>query len=263
MAKRSIVSLRKPFTAYKAIVFDVDGTLYWQRGLRRTMGKQLLCYFLRHPLRWKELLALVCYRLLRENWESAERSGDSGGTEDDKAVTMETLQYQHTAKKLHMDSERVKKTVQYWMQICPLRVLEAYKDRELCALLTDARRQGKIIAAYSDYPAADKLKALQLEADAVFSSADREIDCMKPNRKAMQVILKKLGVDKKDVVMIGDRYEKDGAAAKNAGVDYIILGTSLSARHLLYQALKTGIMAPDGQRERKTGFTTGGHCGKI
>lgn len=251
MAKGSIVSMRKPFCEYKAIVFDVDGTLYQQRGLRCAMGKTLLCYFLRHPLRWKELLALVWYRRLRENWESEERQNADGRIGDDWEAAMETLQYQHTAQRLHMDPERVRETVRYWMQVCPLRALETYKDEELCAFLEEARGQGRRIAAYSDYPAAEKLKALHLEADAVFSSMDREINCMKPDLRAMQLILEKLGVDNGEALMIGDRYDKDGLAAKQAGMDFIILGTSVRGRHRLYQSLKNGITAPtEGQQKR-------------
>lgn len=244
MAKGSIVSMRKPFWEYKAIVFDVDGTLYRQRGLRCAMGKKLLCYFLRHPLRWKELLALVLYRRLRENWKSEGWQNDGGRTGDDRETAMETLQYRHTAQRLHMDSGRVKETVRYWLQICPLRALRAYQDEELCALLTAARGKGKSIAAYSDYPAAEKLKVLHLEADAVFSSTDREINCMKPDLRAMQLILEKLGVDKDEALMIGDRYDRDGLAAKQAGMDYIILGTSVSERQRLYQSLKNGMVLP-------------------
>ena len=238
MAKKSIVSMQKSINEYKAILFDVDGTLYMQHGLRMTMAKALGKYFLLHPFRIKELLALIKYRRIREYWEDiSQKHFDSLSrpkTTDGQA-NMEMMQYQYTAQKLHMTSRQVQDTVHYWMHSYPLSVLEKFKDKELCLLLEQVRAQGTVIAAYSDYPASEKLKALQLNADYIFCSSDNDINCMKPHPKAVQIILSKLKLNEKEVLMIGDRYSKDGLAAINSGMDYLILGTSLSRRRSIYK----------------------------
>lgn len=239
MAKKCIVSMNKSIYEYKAVLFDVDGTLYMQRGLRLAMARALTGYFLLHPSHAKELLALIKYRQIREHWEDISlKHIDNNLTHVKKcenAADMEMMQYRYTARKLHMTSHQVQDAVQYWMHYYPLRLLAQYKDAELCLLLEQMKSRGIIIAAYSDYPASEKLKVLHIQADHIFCSSDSTINCMKPHPKATQIILEKLRLSEKEVLMIGDRYSKDGLAAKNVGMDYLILGTSVSLRRLLYK----------------------------
>lgn len=239
MSIKCIVSMQKSIYEYKAILFDVDGTLYMQRGLRLAMAKALAKYFLLHPSHIRELLALIKYRQIREHWEDiCHKHFDNSLTpvhNSQGLADMEMMQYQYTATKLHMTSGQVKDTVHYWMHFYPLSILARYKDKELCLLLERMREQGTVIAAYSDYPASEKLKALQIRADYVFCSSDDDINCMKPHPKAVQIILEKLDLSGKEVLMIGDRYSKDGLAAINSGMDYLILGTSMSRRCLVYK----------------------------
>ena len=238
MAKKSIVSMQKSINEYKAILFDVDGTLYMQHGLRLTMAKALAKYFLLHPSHIKELLALIKYRRIREHWEDIIHKHFDNLTNQNNPkglANMEMMQYQYTAQKLHMTSQQVQDTVHYWMHFYPLSILERYKDKELCLLLEQMREQGTVIAAYSDYPASEKLKVLQIHTEYIFCSSDDDINCMKPHPKAVQIILEKLKLSEKEVLMIGDRYSKDGLAAINSGMDYLILGTSMSMRRLIYK----------------------------
>ncbi len=56
---------------------------------------------------------------------------------------------------------------------------------------------------------------------------------MKPHPKGIQAILNALQCDCMDAVMIGDRYEKDGLAAEQNKVDYVIVGSSKKERKKL------------------------------
>ena len=241
MAKKCIVSMQKSIYEYKAILFDVDGTLYMQPGLRLAMAKALIKYFLLHPFRIKELLALIKYRQVREHWEDISlKYFDDGLTPIQNSqgfADMEMMQYQYTAQKLRMTSGQVQDTVQYWIHHYPLSLLDRYKDEELCSLLKQIKELEIVIAAYSDYPPSEKLKALQIHADHIFCSSDSNINCMKPHPKAVRIILQELNLNEKEVLMIGDRYSKDGLAAINSGMDYLILGTSMSKRRLIYKDL--------------------------
>lgn len=60
---------------------------------------------------------------------------------------------------------------------------------------------------------------------------------MKPDPKGLAVILKTLGVDRKDAIMVGDRLEKDGMSAQRNQVDYLIVSPSPKERQKLKDIL--------------------------
>lgn len=237
------IVMKKIIRDYKAILFDVDGTLYEQKKLRITMGLHLISFFLLHPGRLKEIRILMEYRSVREHWENisspvttSSQPSAGGDNACGDACNLEALQYQYTAQKLHIPYETVENTVKYWMHQYPLQFLPRYQDNILSDFLVTIRKQSIITAAYSDYPAADKLTALGIDADYIFCSSDPNINCMKPDTKAMYTILETLQLAPQEVLMIGDRYSKDGLAAKNVGMDFIILPKSIPARHKLYDS---------------------------
>jgi putative hydrolase of the HAD superfamily len=59
------------------------------------------------------------------------------------------------------------------------------------------------------------------------------IGSMKPDPKGLKVILSDIGLKSEEVLMVGDRYEKDGLAAKACEMDYIILPSSSGKRRKL------------------------------
>lgn len=242
--KNFIVSMKKPLWDYQAVLFDMDGTLYSQPVFRLHMGLKLAGYYLFHPGSIKELLILFHYRNIRENWASLPDHGLSGSgisnTVYSPAASTEELnssQYAMTARRLSVTPDKVQKTVEHWMHRAPLSCLPLYKDKALGNLIEKLRAQSIFTAVYSDYPAADKLAALNLPMDAVFSSDT--LGCMKPDSAGMEAILSSLELKPDQVLMVGDRYEKDGLSAKNIGMDYLILPKSMPKRRLLYQKLET------------------------
>lgn len=60
---------------------------------------------------------------------------------------------------------------------------------------------------------------------------------MKPDPKGLQVILATLGLQAEDVIMVGDRYEKDGLAAIGNRMDYLIVSSSKKEREKLTDIL--------------------------
>ena len=56
---------------------------------------------------------------------------------------------------------------------------------------------------------------------------------MKPDPKGIAVILEDIGCSAKDVLMIGDRYEKDGLAAQGNDVDFVIVSKKEKERRQL------------------------------
>lgn len=233
---KNIVSMRKDIYKYKVIILDVDGTLYSQPKLRLGMALNLGLYYLCHPFRIRELLILKKYRSVREEWPDvpAIQSEDLDGS---GSSSIEEAQYQYVARLLGLPPRKVREVVYHWIHQRPLALLPKCKDTQLLSLIEKLRTGPVTIAVYSDYPAEEKLKALGLQVSHIFCSSDSDINCMKPERKAMEVILKKLDTAPEEALMIGDRFSRDGLAAKNIGMDYVVLAKSMPLRAKLYQSL--------------------------
>ena len=202
----------KKLDKYKLVIWDLDGTLYFQQEFRLKMAMVLLKKLFLRPSKWKELIVILKYRQVRENWVASD-SGDD----------MEMRQYVRTASKCGIQPEEVKRIIIHWMHEEPLKHLLPYRDEEAVIRIKEMQKQGILNVVYSDYPTKDKLKALEIWVEGSFAASDKEIGCMKPNPKGIEYILQKYKVDKKDAIMVGDRMEKDGEAAIAAGVDYLIL----------------------------------------
>lgn len=206
------------FNKYDLYVFDVDGTLYYQNKLRLIMGKRLLMYYLLHPLKFKDLIIIKNFRSLREN------AKDTNGLFD------------ITAKKCNVSVSRVNEVIKKWIYENPIDALIASKDDTLLAIIDKLKANGKTVAIWSDYEADDKLKALQLSIDYVYTAEQERVGELKPSQKGLNLIMSDLNVPKDKTIMIGDRMVKDGEAAKKAGCDYLILSKSKKKRE---EQLKT------------------------
>ena len=206
------------FNKYDLYVFDVDGTLYYQNKLRLIMGKRLLMYYLLHPLKFKDLIIIKNFRSLREN------AKDTNGLFD------------ITAKKCNVSVSLVNEVIKKWIYENPIDALIASKDDTLLAIIDKLKANGKTVAIWSDYEADDKLKALQLSTDYVYTAEQERVGELKPSPKGLNLIMSDLNVPKDKTIMIGDRMVKDGEAAKKAGCDYLILSKSKKKRE---EQLKT------------------------
>lgn len=206
------------FNKYDLYVFDVDGTLYYQNKLRLIMGKRLLMYYLFHPLKFKDLIIIKNFRSLREN------AKDTNGLFD------------ITAKKCNVSVSRVNEVIKKWIYENPIDALIASKDDTLLAIIDKLKANGKTVAIWSDYEADDKLKALKLSTDYVYTAEQERVGELKPSPKGLNLIMSDLNVPKDKTIMIGDRMIKDGEAAKKAGCDYLILSKSKKKRE---EQLKT------------------------
>ena len=206
------------FNKYDLYVFDVDGTLYYQNKLRLIMGSRLLVYYLLHPLKYKDLIIIKNFRALREN------AKDTNGLFD------------ITAKKCNVSVSRVNEVIKKWIYENPIDALIASKDDTLLAIIDKLKANGKTVAIWSDYEADDKLKALKLSTDYVYTAEQERVGELKPSPKGLNLIMSDLNVPKDKTIMIGDRMVKDGEAAKKAGCDYLILSKSKKKRE---EQLKT------------------------
>lgn len=234
MKNKNMVSVQKKITEYKAVIFDVDGTLYSQPRLRLYMLRRLLTYYICHPTKLKELMILKIYRSSRERWQTIAPELQETIDQD---TTLENAQYAYVAKRTNTSVSYVKQLVLYWLHTSPLSYLAKCKDSALIDIIALLQDHSITVAIYSDYPSVDKLKALNIHPDYNFSSSDEEINCMKPSEEAMKTILSALHTEPDSTLMIGDRFSKDGIAAKNMGMDFVILSKSIPKRSSVYHLL--------------------------
>ena len=216
----------KQLDKYKLVIWDLDGTLYFQQEFRLKMVMLLLKNLFLRPSKWKELFVILNYRQIRETWDASDSGND-----------LEMRQYVETALKCRIQPEEVKRIIIHWMHEEPLKHLLPYRDEEAALRIKEMQKQGIRNVVYSDYPTKDKLKALEICVEDSFAASDEEIGCMKPNPKGIEYILEKYEVDKKDAIMVGDRMEKDGEAAIASGIDYLILKRKRKERKKQYSCI--------------------------
>lgn len=190
-------------------VFDVDGTLYSQRALRsRMLGALLLASARRLSLR--DLRVVAFYRRHREELGDAEVEG------------FEPLLLARTAQHCGIRVEAARAICAEWLERRPLPLLRAARYPHLDRVFAALRANGIRIGILSDYPAAEKLAALGLDADLVVWAGEPAVNVLKPHARGLQLLMERAGVTPRETVMIGDRDERDGEIARRLGVRALI-----------------------------------------
>lgn len=225
------VKLNKSFDSYDLYIFDLDGTLYFQKPFRIRMAVYLATYVLSHPMSVKDIFIIKKYREVREKWDEILNSNAIKNI--DSTMTMDEQQYEYVALSKNTTGDKVKAAVDFFMMKAPLKLLPDFADTVLRDEIEKLKKMGRKVVIYSDYPVADKLNALNISADEYYTSGDEKIGVMKPDKKGIEVILSDFNISNKNAVMIGDRYEKDGLAAIANDVDYVILSGKMRNRKQL------------------------------
>lgn len=215
----------KNIREYELIVWDLDGTLYYQSPFRKKMVLVLLKGLLLKPWKWQELYIIWQFRKVREQWDP-----------QDTDLNLTERQYETTASKCYCSPQKVLRVIEYWMMQMPNQYLKAYQDKNAASWIEELMQRGKKVVVWSDYPVEEKLKALDIQVTDFVCSTDNCVGAMKPNSKGLQVIMEKHLISKDKVLMVGDREEKDGMAAQSAGVDWVILSKNKKKRETQYQS---------------------------
>ena len=223
------------WTTIDLVVFDVDGTLYDQRRLRLGMLRQLLG----HAWQTRSLDTLLTLRTFRRVREALGDLGDEQAGGDFMA-----LQYAQTASRHGTTSAAVRALTDEWMERRPLPLLAACRYAHVAEVFAGLGAFGKQIGVFSDYPAAAKLAALGLQADVVVCATDDDIARLKPDPAGLLSILRQTGVAPGRALMIGDRFDRDAAAAARAGMCVLIRAHRPHARWATFQSYDDAVFQP-------------------
>ena len=194
----------------RAAVFDVDGTLYDQPRVRKSMAKKLLAFYLLHLGRIRELLGIFYFRKIREEsaWQAAGMEEQAG-----EASRRAGLK----------DPPRLLAAIRKWMFDEPLPLIAAYRNEAVLSLLHRMQAAGQKVIIYSDYAPEEKLSALGVSPDAVFYPGSGISEELKPSETNMRQILKAVSLPADQIVFLGDRDEKDGASARLVGMPFVLV----------------------------------------
>lgn len=209
-----------PDALVRAVLYDIDGTLYHLGRMRRRMAGELARSALRSPLRtmrhWRVIQA---YRQAQEQL----RGGDAG-----------VSQLEAAAEKLGVPSDEVRAVIEEWMERRPLAVLGGCRREPVIGAIRLLAKCGIPQAAFSDYPAESKVEIFGVARHFEFrlSSSDPDVGAFKPSPRGFLHAASRWGLPPSEIVYVGDREEVDGAGARAAGMRFVHVG-KITARRLL------------------------------
>ena len=157
----------------RALIFDVDGTLYSQPLLRARLLPRLGWAALRRPAQAREMgRALAANRQALEELRGQPLPGPVPGCQLERAARLSGL-----------EPERVAAYVKEWFEEMPLPLLAGCRRPGLRSLLEFARSRAIGLGVLSDYPAERKLQALGVRESfaVVLSAEDAMVQAYKPS----------------------------------------------------------------------------------
>ena len=189
----------------QTIIFDLDGTLYYKRGLVRRMLLRL----------WWCLPLLISERIARKKivtcaYDSPERFYEAF--------------FQTMARGHWWNAKIARRWYNSIYMPTMVRIIATHQppNTAVINLLHQAKQKGLVTILFSDYGCAkEKLQAIGL-APALFSFI---IDAptlggLKPNKTVIYRLLERTGADPKKTLFIGDRIDKDGGSAQAVGATF-------------------------------------------
>ncbi len=194
---------------YEAWLIDLDGTLYWQTPVRWLMAAELV---LLAPHRIRAV------QYFRREQERMRREAPAAS-----AVSPYELQLDRAAAALGFSSEQLAEIVRDWMERRPARWLRLFRRRGLEREIDRFHAAGGKTAVVSDYPAAVKLAGLGVASlfDAVVASGEPGgPPALKPDPAGYLQAAERLQVPPSKCLVIGDRDDADGEAARRAGMAF-------------------------------------------
>ncbi len=199
-------------TNYAAWLVDLDGTLYRQSWVRLAMAANLLL---------GGRAAIPVLRAFRRAQEQLRHECQ------ENCDDLFSLQIRYTAERLELETDQVQRLVQDWMIQRPGPWLRRFRRSGLLAEIRRFRDLGGKTALVSDYPASEKLQALgaaDLFDVVVASGEPGGPKRWKPAPDGYLIAAERLGATSAQCLVIGDRDDADGEAARRAGMAFRRIG---------------------------------------
>ena len=207
----------------RCVIFDVDGTLYDKRIMRKFMFGELWRHAITRPAHWKDLRVIKVFREQRI------------GHRFDEVECLDKSQYEWAARRCHVSADAVREIVTEWMYVRPLKYLARCKHDHLDDFLRALEDRGIPTAVFSDYPTTEKLNVLDVSVTQAVCATDSAVNRLKPNPRGLHYLADLLRVQPDECVYIGDEEELDAECARRAGMHYLILRAGKANRPGYFQ----------------------------
>jgi FMN phosphatase YigB (HAD superfamily) len=199
---------------YDAWLVDLDGTLYTARWVKLAMAVEVALFG------WSALAILRQFRHDHEALRDEQRAGT--GLVLSQASPFAS-QIARTAQALNVSVEQVERTVQDWMFARPGKWIGRFPNTRLLGELRDFKAHGGRTALVSDYPAERKIDALKSRRlfDVVVANGEENGPRrLKPDPEGYMRASELLHVAPERCLVIGDRDDADGGAARAAKMGF-------------------------------------------
>ena len=202
----------------KAVIFDLDGTLYLKPGL----PLRLICADVRHM-----------FVLGNERKARAELKGQFFGNSD----AYYTALFLRVAEMSHCTPEYAHSWYEKHYMPNMQRILQLHYKLEpwVPGVLHDLRSRGIKTAVYSDYGCVrERLEALGFDCNWADVVADAPtLGGLKPCKESALKICTEMGVAPEETLLIGDRDDTDGESARRCGMRFILYKKGMSFSEVL------------------------------
>lgn len=205
---------------HDAWLVDLDGTLYYPLWVKLAMAAELAL------LGWTSVSTLSSFR--KEHEHLRELAAESAGHVVEREIAHAAPspfheQLERTARALGRDPADVERRVMEWMFRRPGKWIRLFRRRSLLAEIAAYHDGGGKTALVSDYPATDKLERLGHSGlfDVVVANGEPEGPRrLKPDPDGYLAAARRLGVEPARCLVLGDRDDADGAAARAGGMQF-------------------------------------------
>jgi len=192
---------------HDAWLVDLDGTLYHATPVKFAM----MCELMIGGVHVVQIL-----RRFRQQHEVLRHEAPSG-------TSAYRIQLERAAAVSGMDVAAVEQAVVEWMHVRPGKWISRFRRDSLLDEIRAFRSSGGRTALVSDYPARQKLASLEATElfDVVIANGEPDgPSWIKPDPSGYLRAAERLGVAASRCLVIGDRQDADGAAARAAGMGF-------------------------------------------
>ena len=200
---------------YKAICFDIDGTLY----PKALMNKRLLALGLAHPL-----FSLNYNKMRRQLRKCQEEL--SGSLMSKEATVMCKIMGKGA------NEDIVKERLRAWIYEPMRRLYKSTKPYDgVLETFKAIKSKGLDIGVFSDFPLFNKLESMGLASYVDYASSSEIVGFLKPSVHCFENLLYNIGLDSSQVLYVGDSYDKDVVGARAAGIDAVLVNVKGKAKN--------------------------------
>jgi HAD superfamily hydrolase (TIGR01549 family) len=198
---------------FDAYLVDLDGTLYSPLPVKLGMALELALSG------WLALGPLKVFRHTHEELRELYSRGEVAAA----GVSPFEQQLTLTASQLAVPEAKLRALVENWMLHRPQKWIRLFARKALLQELATFQASGGKLAVVSDYPATLKLQALpgSLRFDTVVSNGEPGGPSrLKPDPEGYLIAANRLQVRPERCLVLGDRSDADGEAARRAGMAF-------------------------------------------